>query len=391
MQRRRCLVFWLKLRERHVGSGVDPCPAATLIQGPCIGSFFSKTLACTCLLCIEMAVAAMADASRARSNRLPPVLSTPLCLPPQSVQEASARAVGSMLSGLLNRYPTNQHAACTDVYALGGNGRRGAARASVGLPLFFSGVLANAGFRPVALFLGKTTHGNVVLHVVECSLPRPAITHTGGPGHRAVRGQGNTSKCRSKLSLMQCLLPRPAITHRGGPGHRAVCGQDGKRVPPAADVARACARGGALGCACKGPRLTCGMPQAWNGSGAGPHGGISSSDKAPCIRTSSSSKAPRIRTSSSSWRHRRRRPPAACKLEINLRLALFNMKPAQVEFAHALVEAQLLAPARRLKELAASGGEEANKERLKGLLMQVGAVCASLLAGTEAELTELVV
>lgn len=53
------------------------------------------------------------------------------------------------------------------------------------------------------------------------------------------------------------------------------------------------------------------------------------------------------------------------------------MKPVQVEFAHALVDAQLLTPARRLKQLAASGGEEANKERLKGLLMQVGAVCAS--------------
>ena len=40
----------------------------------------------------------------------------------QSVQEASARAVGSMLSGLLSRYPTNQHDACTDVYTLGAAG-----------------------------------------------------------------------------------------------------------------------------------------------------------------------------------------------------------------------------------------------------------------------------
>lgn len=39
--------------------------------------------------------------------------------PVQSVQEAAARAVGSILSGLLSLYPTNQHAPCTDVYSLG--------------------------------------------------------------------------------------------------------------------------------------------------------------------------------------------------------------------------------------------------------------------------------
>ncbi|KAL4431419.1 hypothetical protein ABPG75_006675 [Micractinium tetrahymenae] len=39
--------------------------------------------------------------------------------PSQSVQEATARAVGSMLSGLLGCYPTNQHEACADVHALG--------------------------------------------------------------------------------------------------------------------------------------------------------------------------------------------------------------------------------------------------------------------------------
>lgn len=81
----------------------------------------------------------------------------PICLPPQSVQEASARAVGSMLSGLLNRYPTNQHAACTDIYALGVNWRPGAARASVGLPVFFSGVLAYAGSCRLHWFLGEVS------------------------------------------------------------------------------------------------------------------------------------------------------------------------------------------------------------------------------------------
>lgn len=49
--------------------------------------------------------------------------------------------------------------------------------------------------------------------------------------------------------------------------------------------------------------------------------------------------------------------------------------PLQLEFARALVEAQLLAPARRLRQLSA-GGEEASKEALKGLLMQ--ARCAML-------------
>ncbi len=39
--------------------------------------------------------------------------------PPQLVQEGTARAVGSMLSGLLSCYPTNQHDACADVHALG--------------------------------------------------------------------------------------------------------------------------------------------------------------------------------------------------------------------------------------------------------------------------------
>ncbi|KAI3424360.1 hypothetical protein D9Q98_009913 [Chlorella vulgaris] len=39
--------------------------------------------------------------------------------PSQSVQEATARAVGSMLSGLLSFYPTNQHDPCIDVYSLG--------------------------------------------------------------------------------------------------------------------------------------------------------------------------------------------------------------------------------------------------------------------------------
>ena len=68
----------------------------------------------------------------------------------QSVQEAAARALGSLLSGLLSRYPTNQHAPCTDVYTLGGClSRRGAClceRDSGARELVVAGCVARPAF-----------------------------------------------------------------------------------------------------------------------------------------------------------------------------------------------------------------------------------------------------